>query len=125
MTLEDTGVLSESREQANFVCWIRQNKPYVKIFAVPNGGTRNVREAARMKVEGVTSGVSDLIAVFKDGSKRVFFIEMKKTKGSSTSAEQKEFLSDMQEAGHIGFIAKGCDNAIELFAYWEALTDGN
>lgn len=36
-------------------------KLYDYLFAIPNGGKRNVREAARLKRQGVKAGVSDLM----------------------------------------------------------------
>ena len=34
------------------------------LFAMPNGGSRNAREAAIMKGEGVTVGVADVIFLY-------------------------------------------------------------
>lgn len=45
------------------VGWFRLQYPAVGklLFAVPNGGARSRTEAAIMKAEGVTAGVTDLI----------------------------------------------------------------
>ncbi len=51
-------------------------KKIITYFAVPNGGSRNIREAANLKKEGVRSGVSDIVIVMKD---LVLFIELKRT----------------------------------------------
>lgn len=106
---------SEHLHQAYFVQFIRQEHPYIFIFAIPNGGKRSMSEALRLKVEGVVPGVSDLLLMFLDGSKRILFVEMKKVKGSSTSAEQKEFLATVEAAGHYGFVAKGFEHAKTQF----------
>ena len=37
------------------------------LYAVPNGGYRNAREAARFKAEGVRSGVPDLCLAVSNG----------------------------------------------------------
>ena len=56
-------------------------------FAVPNGGSRNIREAVAMKASGTLAGAPDLV-VAKNG--RVWFIELKTGKGRQSPA-QKEF----------------------------------
>lgn len=50
----------ESKLQAECVKWFRLQHPDKIIFAIPNGGSRNVMEAANLKRSGVLSGVSDL-----------------------------------------------------------------
>lgn len=60
-------------------------------FSVPNGGTRNKREAANLKLSGMTAGVPDLCLM---GKGRPVFIEMKKNKGS-LSAVQKSIISEL------------------------------
>lgn len=106
----------EDWHQMMFVQWLRKNHSNkLIVFAVPNGGKRGIVEAQRMKLTGTTPGVSDLIIIFTDLSKRVCFAEMKKVKRSSTSDEQLEFLMKMDGAGHGTFIAKGVKDAIEKF----------
>lgn len=52
----------EHELQKSCVKWFRLQYPeYTNLlFAIPNGGKRNAREAARLKAEGVTPGVPDL-----------------------------------------------------------------
>lgn len=50
----------ESKLQAECVKWFRLQHRDKLIFAIPNGGSRNVMEAANLKRSGVLSGVSDL-----------------------------------------------------------------
>lgn len=45
---------------------------------MPNGGTRDPREAVQLKAQGVTAGVSDLVLMLPAG--RTVFIEMKNGK---------------------------------------------
>ena len=47
----------------------------LQVFAVPNGGKRNAREAARLKKQGVLSGVSDLVVIWPPA--KTAFIELK------------------------------------------------
>lgn len=49
--------------------------PELRAIAVPNGGKRNIREAARLRAQGVRAGVSDLLVFWNPG--RVAMIELK------------------------------------------------
>lgn len=59
-------------------------------FAVPNGGNRDPITAARLKAEGVKSGVSDVCLPIARQGYSGFYIEMKKP-GGKESPQQKEF----------------------------------
>ena len=86
----------EDQLQGTVVAYLRQCLPTRAIvFAVPNGGYRNAREAARLKWQGVTPGVPDLLVMI-DG--RTFGIELKAPKGR---------LSDAQKAIGDKFTANG------------------
>lgn len=69
----------ESQIQQNCVTWFRLQYPKIGrlLFAVPNGGARNAREAAIMKGEGVTAGVADLILLYPSGGFHSLCIEFK------------------------------------------------
>lgn len=72
------------------------------LFAIPNGGKRNVREAARMKLQGVRAGVPDLMLAVpsgRGGSYNGFFIEMKSEKGQLT-AHQKDMQKRLSQMGY-------------------------
>ena len=53
----------EASLQEACVKWFRlQYSPLASLlFAIPNGGSRNPREGARLKAQGVTAGVPDLL----------------------------------------------------------------
>lgn len=86
----------EARLQQSCVEWFRYAYPHYLCFAVPNGGTRNVREAASMKREGVMAGVADLIVV---AERAVLFIEMKVGKNKQQES-QKAFQKAVERLGH-------------------------
>ena len=81
----------ESKLQIQCVTWFRYQYPYLAplFFAVPNGGSRDKREAAIMKAEGITAGVSDLILNIPGGSHSQLAIEMKDTKGTQSPAQKR------------------------------------
>lgn len=80
----------ESDLQIACVRWFRLQYPqYAKLlFAIPNGGNRNLREAARMKAEGVTAGVSDLILLIPRHEYGALCIELKTTKGRQQDSQK-------------------------------------
>ena len=70
------------------------------LFAVPNGGSRNAIEAARLKAEGVTPGVADLILLEARGGYSCLCIEMKThRRGSGQSDAQKEWQQAAEWGG--------------------------
>ena len=87
----------EHRLQCACVRWFRYQYPQLVIYAVPNGGSRNVREAQRLKAEGVLSGVADLVVLLTQG--KSLYIEMK-VKGNRQTQNQKDFQKKAITLGH-------------------------
>lgn len=76
----------EARLQGAVVQFLRTAlPPRAIVFAVPNGGGRDKREAARLKWQGVLPGVPDLLTIL-DG--RTFGIELKSAKGRLSDAQR-------------------------------------
>ena len=86
--------LQESTLQASCVRWFRYQYPHLVIYAVPNGGSRNVREAQRLKAEGVLAGVADLVVMLPQG--KSLYIEMK-VRGNRQTDNQKEFQKVIED----------------------------
>ena len=85
--------------ERNFqVCVVRMLRAVgFYVFAVPNGGSRNLREARNLKMQGVTAGVSDLIILLP---KKIFFVELKNPNGKGRqSPAQKEFEETVSALG--------------------------
>lgn len=99
-------VPTEHEEQREFVRWFRQSYPSVRIFAIPNGGSRSQREGGRLKLEGVSAGVPDLYIPACRA-----WLEMKRQKGGSLSPEQKDWRDYLQSIGDVWMVAKGCEDA--------------
>ena len=77
---------------------LEKTKMIETFFCVPNGGSRNKIEASNLKKEGVRSGVSDLIVIFKE---KVLFLEMKQPKkvlksGKLSNASSKQSPSQIE-----------------------------
>lgn len=80
------------------------------IFAIPNGGTRNILEAKLLKATGVMAGVSDLILIIKN---KIYFIELKAEKGIQ-SDQQKIFESKVSDLGFEYLIFR----SLEQYKLW-------
>jgi len=80
----------ESELQQTCIKWFRLYYTSKIIFAIPNGGSRHVIEAARLKREGVLAGVADLCILVANSQYHALFIELKIGKGYQT-INQKEF----------------------------------
>jgi hypothetical protein len=97
---------TEHEEQRELVRWFRQTWPGVRIFAIPNGGHRSPATAGRLKAEGVSSGVPDLFIPAWG-----LWVEMKRTKGGSLSAEQKDWIVYLESVRFWCIVGKGADDA--------------
>lgn len=81
----------ESQIQQSCVKWFRLQFPEIGLllFAVPNGGARNKREAGILKGEGVTAGVADMILLKPSGGFASLCIEFKTEERAVHSAKHK------------------------------------
>jgi hypothetical protein len=99
-------VLSEHMEQALFVQWFRRTFPDVRILAVPNGGGRSRSQGAKLKVEGVSAGVPDLLI-----PSGMVWVEMKRSKGGTVSADQKDWHAYLRGIGQTVIVGYGFEDA--------------
>ena len=81
------------------VSWFRYQYRRRLIFAVPNGGKRNAREAARMKDQGVTAGVPDLCIPEPVNGYHGLWVELKVGKNKLTE-NQSDMIRDLQQRGY-------------------------
>lgn len=77
------------------------------LFAIPNGGQRNIIVASKLKAEGVRAGVPDLFLAVPRHNCHGLFIEMKKPKGGSTSKQQEDMISMLDSQGYHAVVAHG------------------
>ncbi len=113
---------SEQLHQFALLEWLRKNRPVKAslIFAIPNGGTRNKIEAAKMKIEGVRAGVPDLLLPLPMHGYAGLFIEMKSmADGTRPSEDQIEYINRLRGAGYMAFVAHGWAQAVDLCYIYE------
>jgi len=105
--------------QAACITWFDYQYPKLSklLFHIPNGGKRNIREAARLKKQGVRSGVSDLILLIPKGIFHSLCIEMKSESGKLTD-NQKEWLKEAENYNNCIAVCNSFDsfrNEIESY----------
>jgi hypothetical protein len=92
---------SEHDLQVVCVEWFRLQFPGLKnlLFAIPNGGKRNIIVAKKMKEEGVLSGVPDLFLAIAKKDFHGLFIEMKTGKNKPTE-NQLKMMDQLKEQNY-------------------------
>jgi len=106
----------EHIHQVKFVQRVRHLRHDLLLFSVPNGGYRVKREAARLKAEGLTAGIPDLILAKATAKYHGLYLEFKAAKGQ-TSANQKEIIAKLKAEGYCVRIVRSADEA------WNTLTE--
>lgn len=113
--------------QADFFKWVRKAElidPRLELlFAVPNGGKRDARTAARMKYEGVRPGIPDVLFGLPSDKYIGLAIEFKRPKGGSASIKQKRMMRQFTLAGWLVVIHTSRDEAVaEVKRYLQSAT---
>lgn len=95
---------SEHQEQADIVSWwnlacTNYALPPIALFAIPNGGARDVITGARLKAEGVRPGVFDFCLAVPRKGFHGLYIEMKVGNNRPTD-NQLKFQSYLTSAGY-------------------------
>src|SRR5262245_51469101 len=116
----------ERAHQVALIKWVRAVKatyPVLRLlYAVPNGGDRNLRVARKLKAEGVLSGVADLCLPAARRGYHGLYLEMKSEEGVATE-EQKEFLRGVSGEGYCAVVAQGVDEAKSTLEWYMGVTD--
>jgi hypothetical protein len=105
----------EAREQARLVaalrrCWHLLPDEHRPVIAhIPNGGSRDAREASNLKVQGVLAGIPDLIIVLPCGE--CCWIEMKAKEGR-VSLSQTTLHDHFNKLGHEVITARSAEEAL-------------
>jgi len=100
--------MTESQLQQKMIIWFK-NEYQIKgkglIFAVPNGGSRNILEAKNLKLTGQMAGVSDLIVLLNN---KCIFIEVKVEKGIQSEVQIK-FQNNVQLLGFEYYLVRSLE----------------
>lgn len=109
-------VPTEDQEQMTVMSWAHRTKfkdgrlsDY--LFHIPNGGSRNIIEATKLKKMGVKAGVPDLQLIVPNGEVHGLWIELKAQKGK-LQPSQKIMIQRLEAQGYICKVCFGADEAI-------------
>jgi len=109
---------SEHCHQVAFFCWARLQENINQfpgldlMFAIPNGGERNLKVAAQMKAEGVKAGVLDIFLPVAKGAFHGLFIELK-VGNNKPSVKQLEFATEVSYQGFAIALCYGWEQAVQ------------
>ena len=108
----------EAREQEALFRWVafaRSGMPDLDmLYHIPNGGSRDIREAANLKKQGVKSGVPDIFLAVPRGGYHGLFIEMKRRDGGRLSVAQREWIDALREIDYRVEVCKGFGPAAKV-----------
>ena len=94
---------TEHEEQKKLFLWVKaqsaKHPQLTMMFAIPNGGQRNIVTATKLKAEGVKSGVPDIMLAFPSEHSHGLFIELKSTNGK-VSENQRQWLGALAYSGY-------------------------
>ena len=121
----DLVVPEETVEQQKLFTWVKHNTvrfPQLGLmYAIPNGGSRHLLEAVKMKAEGVMAGVPDTNLPWPNDTHAGLFIELKRvgfalvdrnpTPWGTISTDQLKWMGQLQEVGHHAVVCRGCEHA--------------
>lgn len=110
----------EHRIQCAIFKWFYYAYPAYRggcLFAVPNGGHRNIQTARSLKAEGVTSGVSDLLLLVPKREYHGLCVEVKTPVGRQ-SENQKNWQRIIEAQGYRYEIVRSLDEFAELVRWY-------
>ncbi len=82
-----------------------------RFYAIPNGGSRDIITASKLKAEGVRAGVPDL--EFWRDQGRTMRMEVKNGTSGQLSPAQKEMHAKLKMDGHYVIVCRTLAEAIE------------
>ena len=84
------------------------------MYAVPNGGSRNLIEARHLKEQGVMAGVPDICLPVPNPFHTALYIELKRRKGGRVSDEQRGWIAALNRVGNLAVVCKGWEEARDV-----------
>lgn len=119
----------EHAEQVALFVWASQNfnkYPVLrKLFAIPNGGERNIKVASNLKAEGCKAGVPDTFLAVARAGKHGLFIELKRRASTGKAAgkptpDQLQWKDWLHDEGYGVVVCVGWEQAKDaLLLYLE------
>jgi hypothetical protein len=107
--LKNTPNDEEHRIQCRCIEYSKTDPRLKWLFAIPNGGQRNISVARKLKREGVKRGVFDLFLPVASLGFHGCFMEVKAPSGT-LSDEQKEFQENISSQGYFHVIIRSVED---------------
>lgn len=111
-------VPTESEEQQALFQWADtlcfRYPELALLYHIPNEGKRSKSTGARMKKEGMKSGVPDIHLPVARGKFHSLYIELKRRKGSTVTKEQKTWRQLLGKYGNAAYICCGWEEAAKV-----------
>ena len=109
---------TEHQEQValfEWTAWMARRHPDLLLMhAIPNGGKRDIRTAARLKAEGVKPGVPDIFLPVPKNGKHGLYIELKRSRGGTVSKEQEAWIRALSAQEYVCAVCHGHREAIRV-----------
>lgn len=102
-----TPVPTEHWEQTQLFAWAANHQVLDLMYAIPNGGKREIQTAMRLKAEGVKAGVPDICLPVPIGKKHGLYIELKRRKFGKLSDDQGRWLEALSREGYVCAVCAG------------------
>lgn len=106
---------TEENEQISVMDWAKLMTgrwPVLeRLYHTPNGGSRNLAEAAKLKRMGVKPGIPDLFLPFPAGGWCGLWLEMKTEEGRPTLC-QRDWIEYLRSVGYCAYVCHNAGEAI-------------
>ncbi len=120
MRVDEMPVPSESVEQQRLFMWARMEEgrfPELKwLHHIANEGKRSRAAGGRLKAEGLKKGVPDICLPIPRGEYHGLYVELKRQKGSTPTAEQCDWMDGLNEQGNCVCWCRGWEAAAKAIA---------
>lgn len=105
----------EEQQQIAYVRWFSYQYPELAslLHHSPNGGKRNVSEAARFKAMGTRAGFPDLFLAVPSNGFHGLFLELKTEKGRVRES-QKTYGDMLRRQGYVVEVVRSLDEFIKV-----------
>ena len=111
-------VPTESVEQQCLFRWANfQSGKYPELelmYHIPNEGKRSRSTGARMKAEGIKSGVPDICLPVPRSGYHGLYIELKRLRGNNTTKNQNEWIIKLEGQGYRVTVCRGWEEASQI-----------
>lgn len=106
---------TEAQEQEALFAWAERARckyPALDLmYHIPNGGSRNLIEAAHLKAQGVKAGVPDICLPVPSGMHTALYIELKRRERGKVSDAQAGWIAALNRVGCRAVVCRGWDEA--------------